>query len=280
MSNTIQITIHVNNENLRDELIAELSVLNYDAFEEKENELAAFIKEESFVAEALENILKNHKINYTKSLIEDQNWNALWESNFQPVIVDDFCAIRAAFHKPFEDTEHEIIITPKMSFGTGHHATTFMMISQMRHIDFKDKQVADFGTGTGVLSILAEKLGSNSVWAIDNDEWSIDNAKENIEVNGCKNIIIEKADGFKPKQKFDIILANINRNIILENMKTLLGGLDDTGKLLLSGLLKNDEAEVTAAFMQTGFQHNFTIERNGWVCILLDKDNTHVSMHI
>lgn len=271
MKNTIQITINVTDESLRDELIAKLSTLNYDAFEEKENELAAFIQEESFEAEALENILRVHKVNYLKLLIEDQNWNALWESNFHPVIVDDFCVIRAEFHEPFADIEHEIIITPKMSFGTGHHATTFMMISEMRHIDFKGKQVADFGTGTGVLAILAEKLGSKYVWAIDNDDWSIDNSKENTERNGCKNVIVEKADGFKPKQKFEVILANINRNIILQNVDNLFDASNVKSQLLLSGLLKDDEADVVSAFMQKGFQLISTSERNGWICILLNK---------
>jgi len=159
-----------------------------------------------------------------------------------------------------------------MSFGTGHHATTYMMISEMRQIDCKNKQVADFGTGTGVLAILAEKLGSKYVWAIDNDDWSIDNAKENIEKNDCKNIIIEKADGFNPKQPFDIILANINRNIILENIENIYSGLNNNGKLLLSGLLRGDEAEVAFSFAEKGFQHISTAEKKGWICILFSKE--------
>jgi len=271
MENTIQITIAVNDENVRDELIARLSIVQYDAFEEKENELAAFIKEESFDAQVLENILNDYEVNYTKSFIKDQNWNALWETNFQPVIVDDFCAIRAEFHKPFLNKKHEIIITPKMSFGTGHHATTYMMISEMRNVNLKEKQVADFGTGTGVLAILAEKLGSKYVWATDNDDWSIDNAKENIVKNGCANIIIEKADGFNPKLQFDVILANINRNIILENVENIYSGLNDNGKLLISGLLRGDEAEVAFSFEEKGFQHILTVERNRWICVLFVK---------
>lgn len=271
MKNTVQITIDVNDENVRNELIAMLSRIHYDAFEEKENELAAFIEEEFFEVEVLERILTSYKVNYTKSLIYDKNWNAVWESNFQPVIIDDFCGIRAEFHKPFTDKEHEIIITPKMSFGTGHHATTYMMISEMRHLDFKEKQVADFGTGTGVLAILAEKLGSKYVWAIDNDDWSIENARENIEKNGCVNIIIENNDGFHSKQKFDIILANINRNIILENVENLVVGLHGKGKLLLSGLLEDDEKDIISAFTQKSFQHISTTKKNNWICILFDK---------
>lgn len=272
MSNTIQILIAVHDETVKDELVARLSALSYDAFEEKENELNAFIKEELFDKEVLENALQKSQVKYTQSFIKDQNWNALWESNFHPVVIDDFCAIRAEFHKPFLNIQYEIVITPKMSFGTGHHATTYMMISEMRNIDFKNKLVADFGTGTGVLAILAEKLGSSQVWAIDNDDWSIANAKENIENNSCASIIVEKEDGFNPKQKFDIILANINRNIILENVENLCSCLNSNGKLLLSGLLKADEADVILAFRQKGFYHISTTDRNGWICILSDKE--------
>jgi len=273
MKNTIQITIDVNDKNVRDELIAVLSGVQYDAFEENENELAAFIDGESFDAEITAEILLHYKLDYKQSVIKDQNWNALWESNFQPVIVDDFCAVRASFHTSFTDKEHEIIITPKMSFGTGHHATTYMMISEMRHLDFNGKQVADFGTGTGVLAILAEKLGSKYVWAIDNDDWSIENSRENIENNNCTKIEIEKADGFEPKQKFDIILANINKNIILQNADNLCAGLSEKGEILLSGLLTTDEADVIATFGQKGLQHISTKHRNGWICILLALRN-------
>ena len=272
MKNTIQIIIKVKNDDLRGQLIAQLSVLNYDAFEEKENELQAYIEEAVFDAEALEKILCNYNLIYTKSIIKDQNWNALWESDFPPVIVDDFCAVRAASHTPFTDKEYEIIITPKMTFGTGHHATTNMMISEMRHINFKEKSIADFGTGTGVLAILAEKLGSKYVWAIDNDAWSIENSKENTDTNNCKNIVVEKADGFNPKQPFDIILANINRNIIIKNSENLMAGLVKNGKLLLSGLLENDESKVISAFTDKGFLHISTTKKNGWICILLNKE--------
>ena len=269
MKNTIQISIPAKEQNLRDELVAQLTDIQYDAFEEKETELHAFIKEEAFAAEALESILSTYNLSYVKSIINDQNWNIFWESNFPPVVVENFCAIRAEFHKPFSNIQHEIVITPKMSFGTGHHATTYMMISKMKDIDFAAKQVADFGTGTGVLAILAERLSAKFILAIDNDDWSIDNAKENIERNGCANIKIETAEGFHPNQKFDIILANINKNIILHNADNLVSGLDDQGKLLLSGLLKKDENDVVSAFVQKGLQPVFTFEKNNWICMLL-----------
>jgi len=271
MTDTLQITISVNDDDIREELIARLSVINFDAFEEKETALAAFVDEKKFNSIQLENILAAYGVSYTKEIIKDQNWNALWESNFQPVIIDDFCAIRAEFHKPFFNIEHEIIITPKMSFGTGHHATTYLMIGEMRHLDFIKKQVADFGTGTGVLAILAEKLGSPYVQAIDNDDWSIENSKENIERNGCKNIKIEKDGGFYSNNKFDIILANINKNIIMQNAENLVSGLLPKGKLLLSGLLSEDENDIVSAFEQKGLHRISAKEKNNWICILLDK---------
>lgn len=266
MKNTIQITIEVGEGSVRDELIAALAQLHYEAFEERENELDAFIEEAFFDAEILIEIFSRYKVNYKKTIIKDQNWNALWESNFKPVIVDDFCVVRASFHQPFTNIKHEIVITPKMSFGTGHHATTYMMLSEMRHLNFLEKQVADFGTGTGVLAILAEKLGSKNILAIDNDDWSIENSRENIENNNCSRIKIEKADGFFVKQKFDIILANINKNIILQNAENFSSCLNEKGEMLLSGLLAADEADVIAAFVQKGFQHISTVQRNGWIC--------------
>lgn len=274
MKRTVAIAIPVKDEALRDELIAQLSLLHYDAFEEKDDALVAFINETDFNVESLDVLVAQYALDYSQDIIEDQNWNALWESNFDPVVVDDFCAIRADFHAPFTDKKHEIIITPKMSFGTGHHATTYMMISEMSKIDFADKAVADFGTGTGVLAILAEKLGSKSVWAIDIDEWSIENAKENVEKNGCTGVVIEQRDSFDPPQKFDVVLANINKNVILANVSGLLFGLQTEGRLLLSGLLKEDETDIVTAFTSVGLVHLSTVERNRWICILLSTGGT------
>jgi ribosomal protein L11 methyltransferase len=272
MNNTIQVTIEVADQNLREELIARLSTLNFDAFEEKEQQLEAFIQENQFDENKLIKVLNDYKIDYKVNIIADQNWNALWESNFQPVVVDDFCAIRAHFHAPFTDISYEIVITPKMSFGTGHHATTYLMISEMRKLDFKNNSVADFGTGTGILAILADKLGSEKVWAIDYDDWSIENAKENVARNACNNIIIEQLDSFSGEIKFDIILANINKHVILENANGLFFGLNKEGKLLLSGLLKEDEADIVLVFTRKGLTHVSTVEKNNWICLLFQYD--------
>ncbi|HEX8460413.1 MAG TPA: 50S ribosomal protein L11 methyltransferase [Segetibacter sp.] len=272
MNNTIQVTIAIDDNHLREEVIAQLTTLQFDAFEEKEHQLEAFIKEEKFDSKALSEILLPYNLTGNSIIIEEQNWNALWESNFQPVVVDSFCAIRADFHPPFTNVAHEIIITPKMSFGTGHHATTYMMISQMQNIDFRHKQVADFGTGTGILAILAEQLGSERVWAIDYDYWSIENSKENISRNCCKKVVIENKDRFLTDQKFDIILANINKHVILNNVQGIFCSLNKKGKLVISGLLKDDRDDIISAFSSRGLQYISTADRNNWICLLFENN--------
>ena len=199
--------------------------------------------------------------------MDEQNWNAVWEQNFQPVIVEDFCAVRAHFHAPISNVQHEIIITPKMSFGTGHHATTYMMMQQMRSIDFRDKTVFDFGTGTGILAILAEKLGAAKITAIDVDDWSIENAKENFERNGCNRISVSLSSKL-PQDQFDIALANINRNVILQYMEQLLTIVKQEGLVLFSGLLAADEEDISKAAEQSGLRKTKRLERGGWISLL------------
>ena len=205
-----------------------------------------------------------------KSIIEETNWNQVWESNFEPVVVDDFVSVRAEFHKPEKNPAHEIIITPKMSFGTGHHATTYMMIEQMRDLDFKDKEVFDFGTGTGILAILAHKMGAGRVEAIDVDEWSIDNARENFDRNGCTKCEVTLST-IIPNKHFDIILANINRNVLLQYASSLNAATKDAAYLLLSGLMIDDEGDITKEFMQQGFRLVKQSQRNNWICLLFAK---------
>lgn len=244
MSNFIQITFADLLPEQRDLLIAQLAEAGYEGFEEGEQELKAFIPQENYDKTLLGEIAYKYQLSFTEQLIPGQNWNADWESNFQPVIVDNFVAIRAGFHAPVAGVEQEIIITPKMSFGTGHHATTYMMIAQMRALDFMGKRVLDFGTGTGILAILAEKMGAGEVLALDHDDWSIANAAENIAGNRCERIRLLKADTPAFAGPFGMILANINKNVILENFPALAGLLSADGTLLLSGLLEEDETEI------------------------------------
>jgi len=182
------------------------------------------------------------------------------------VIVDDFVAVRADFHKPVAGVTHEIVVTPKMSFGTGHHATTLMMLQQMREVDFKDKRVLDFGTGTGLLAILAERLGAKKIIAIDNDDWSIENAKENIKNNGCSSIMLQKADSPQMDETFDIVLANINRNVIVGNFHFLTSQLAMGGTLLLSGILKEDGDVIFHKTDEYSLHIIQTSVRDNWLC--------------
>ena len=249
-------------------IIALLSEADYTGFEEAENSLKAYVNVDAFDEAVLKELALANNVNYTLQKIEEQNWNAVWESNFEPVTINDFVAIRAHFHEPISNVAHEIIITPKMSFGTGHHATTSMMIEQMQGIDFNNKSVFDFGTGTGILAILAEKLGAKNVLAADNDDWSINNAAENIANNNCDKIALLKVDDADVKGKYDIILANINKNIILDNFSKLTSRLNSSSFLLLSGILITDENDLLQVAMAAGLKHLKTLQKLQWSCML------------
>lgn len=265
MESTIQLSFILADQDQKDLLIAQLSNLEFDAFEETETGLNAFIAADSFDENAVKDLVQD--LVYSQTTIDKQNWNQVWESNFEPVQVDNFVGIRAGFHQPMEGVEHEIVITPKMSFGTGHHATTYLVMNAMRHLNFKGKTVLDFGSGTGILAILAEKLGAQSILAIDNDDWCIENSIENLAINQTHNIQVAKADSAALTEAFDLVLANINKHIILENMLHLKNALALGGTILLSGLLEEDEADIIKAAAQNGWKHLFTQTRNGWIVL-------------
>jgi len=269
--NYIQAVISTTTEEQKEIVIALLSEAGFEGFEELQNSVKAYINEDDFDEEQLRSIINQLQLSYETAVIPKQNWNALWESNFQPVTVDDFVAVRADFHDPIKGVTHEIVITPKMSFGTGHHATTYMMMQQMRELDFTNKIVFDFGTGTGILAILAEKLGAKEVYAVDNDEWGIKNAEENIRTNNCSNVQIKLADSIEAKPGgYDIILANINRNIILANLHHLIHNLKSGGYLLLSGLLQEDEVDVLHAIKKYNVIHQLTKTKDKWISLLFN----------
>lgn len=267
MSQYIQIEFQPVQKGQSDLIIAALALIGFEGFEEGDNYLKAFIPAIELNEADLNEVASRYQISFSKTVIEETNWNAVWESNFQPVIVDDFVCIRADFHAPVSGVEQEIVITPKMSFGTGHHATTFMMIQQMREIDFKNKTVFDFGTGTGVLAILAEKLGAAKVYAVDNDEWSILNTHENLARNKAERIKVEKIEVLKKMQQFDVVLANINRNVILDNFKTIKTMLLPAGTVLFSGLLEEDEQIITERASGLSFILNKKLVYNNWISL-------------
>lgn len=271
MSTTIQVSIEVADEAVKDIMIAELADLGFDGFEETETGLFSYIDSAKFdmeVTAGLADLAAQHGATYSSNAIDKQNWNALWESNFEPVLVDDFVGVRANFHEPFNgQVEHDIVITPKMSFGTGHHGTTYSVMQLMRGIDFKGQSVFDFGTGTGLLAILAHKLGASYVLGVDNDDWCIENASENIVVNNTQSIEIEKVNDANLNKKFNIIIANINKNIILDNLAFLAEATVPGGVVLLSGLLVEDEPEIEAACTALGWKHQETRTRNNWIAL-------------
>jgi ribosomal protein L11 methyltransferase len=253
-------------------LIALLSDIGYEGFEETKTELYAYIGNEAFNKAELDETISLPGIRYETEAIPSQNWNALWESNFQPVIVADFCTIRAHFHDIAVSTPYDIVITPKMSFGTGHHATTQQMIIQMKDIPFEGRSVLDFGTGTGVLAILAEMLGAAHITAIDNDEWSVENTEENIVRNNCDYITVSKGSlEIIEERGFDIILANINRHILVEYMTLLFKKTNAGGKLLVSGLLTTDKEIMLKAAGGQGFSVLRYTEQDNWISILFGK---------
>lgn len=248
-------------------IIAILADMGFEGFEEYENGVKAFIEASKFDQPALDAFANNAEFPYTESIIEQQNWNAAWESSFEPVVINNFAAVRAGFHQPVKDVQYEIIITPKMSFGTGHHATTYLMIEQMSRLDFAGKSVLDFGTGTGVLAILAEKMGATNIVAIDNDDWSIDNANENIANNNATHIVLAKAETISTASRYDIILANINLNVILQNMEAIKSVCKAGTQVLLSGFLTSDEVKIKAALTDKGLAFSTVSEQKDWICI-------------
>ncbi|HSC52710.1 MAG TPA: 50S ribosomal protein L11 methyltransferase [Phnomibacter sp.] len=249
-------------------LIAQLSEWGMEGFEEQENTLIGGAKKGEIDELATDEFLKSRNVVFEKKEIINQNWNAIWESSFEPVLVNRFAAVRAHFHAPVPGIQHEIIITPKMSFGTGHHATTWLMIAAMDQMDFAGKKVLDFGTGTGVLAILADKLGATEVIGVDIDEWSIENAKENLEVNGTTHCSIFLADNIADYNGADILLANINRHILIEHMQSMKAVIQEQGTWLLSGLLDEDENLIIEKAAEVGMQWKQTNRRNGWISLI------------
>jgi ribosomal protein L11 methyltransferase len=254
--------------------------MNYEGFEEEGDLLKAYVSSNLYDQNELKTLAAKHNLSFSITEIENKNWNQLWESKFDPVIIDDashkapWVAIRADFHKPIKNVEHEIIITPKMSFGTGHHATTFMMIKMMSEINFTGKVVLDFGTGTGILAILSEKLGASKIVAIDNDDQSIRNASENFSSNNCTKIQLLEASSAEGDNQFDVILANIIKTVIKNNLQAFVKQLTPGGVILLSGLLEDDEQEILEVSMKNNLILKKKIKARNWICLqMINEQN-------
>lgn len=252
-------------------LIAELGYAGFESFVENEDGVTAYIQKEEWNENILEDvqILKSDEfeITFTFEDIEQTNWNEEWEKNFNPIVVDNVCSVRAPFHeKP--NTQYDIVIEPKMSFGTGHHETTHMMIQHILKNDFTDKSVLDMGCGTGVLAILAEFKGAKPIDAIDYDNWCYLNSLENVQRNTCEHITVLEGDaGLLVDKKYDIIIANINRNILLQDMATYVSCLNKNGQLFLSGFYNDDIPVIRAACEKHLLKFQEKLERNNWVAL-------------
>lgn len=256
-------------------LIAELGYLGFESFVEEEDGVTAYIPVEEYEEDLLAqvHILQSDEveISYSKEEIEKVNWNEEWEKNFTPIVVDDRCSIRATFH-PSAETEYEIVIDPKMSFGTGHHATTHLMIQHILNNDFTDKNVLDMGCGTGVLAILASMKGAHIVDAIDIDNWCYQNSLENVERNNCDNVSVEEGGAeLLEDRKYHIILANINRNILLRDLPVYVASLEDKGELYLSGFYEDDISAIRKSCEELGLKYVEHLERNNWVAVKFSK---------
>jgi ribosomal protein L11 methyltransferase len=270
--NHLQVTIPAADTALQEMLIALLSTIGYEGFEQQDDALQAFIPEAQFDAEALDQLLRQPPgLSYSTERLEERNWNEEWEKNFQPVQVEGFCAIRAHFHAPVPGVIHELVITPKMSFGTGHHATTYMMLQAMKDLDFQGRRVLDFGTGTGVLAILAERLGAGQILAIDNDDWSIDNASENVAANHCTRITVGKSDSIPAGEPFDVILANINKYVIVSQLAVMEQQLASKGVILLSGLLTIDIEDIENEAVKNNLSISLRMTKGSWICLQSEK---------
>lgn len=258
-------------------LQAEISEAGFDTFMEIENGFEAYAEQENFDKNILHEIQQRYSaltpLTFYQDKIEKKNWNEEWEKNYEPVIVDDRVIIRAGFHQPSKNYPHDIIITPKMSFGTGHHQTTHLMVKTQLEMDHANKVVMDAGCGTAVLAIMASKLGAKKIEAFDIDEWSVINGKENAEVNNCGNINIRqgKISDLTFEDDFDIILANINKNILLQEMHQYAAYLKPGGLLLLSGFYDQDIPDLLKSANQYSLTQVKSHEREKWVSLLLKK---------
>ncbi len=260
-----------------DILTNDLAVVGYESFIAIDNGLQAFIQHADFSEEQLKSILAIYqneaKISYRHKLIPNQNWNAAWESNFDPIEVDGICRIRAPFHLPDTNFKFEICIEPKMSFGTGHHETTYLMLQQLLSMNVKDKIVLDMGCGTAVLAILAAKLQAKAVTAIDNDAWSYENSVENCALNNNNEIEVKLGDAaLLADRKFDLIIANINRNILLQDMKSYAAALNENGDLLMSGFFDVDVPQLLEHAAALNLKFISKRVKNNWAMIQLQSN--------
>ncbi|HHG85452.1 MAG TPA: 50S ribosomal protein L11 methyltransferase [Bacteroidetes bacterium] len=273
--NHIKVSIELSDDQ-HETMMAILAEIGFYAFEENPGNLDAYILEADYNDAALQREVSRFfpklYLKRTVELILSKDWNAEWEKDFQPVRVENFCLVRPPFKPAEPGFSHEVIVFPKMAFGTGHHATTWLVIDQCSRMDFAGKRVLDMGCGTGVLGILACKLGAKEVTGIDIDVWSYENARENAELNQVEQFEVLQGDAEAiPEGCYDIILANINRNVLLADRDKYIAHLVSGGNLILSGIYNFDEAKLADHYQAGGLQQVLRKERNEWVMLAFEK---------
>lgn len=259
-------------------LMAQLLDLGFEAFEEKDRALDGYLKthlKSPGLLQQVQDLAHQFNCQWSERELEEENWNAQWEASFHPVQVGDFCGIRADFHPNFERVTHSITINPKMAFGTGHHETTHLVIEMMKDLPLSGKRVFDYGCGTGILAILASKMGAEDILAIDYDENATENAAENLKVNGVENISIATGE-LKDFQILpqDFILANINKPVLMMTIPSLTNLLSPEGILILSGIMKKDQSDIENLSHQSGLDTLEIKEKGDWLAIKYGRQTT------
>ena len=265
-------------EEIAEILIAELGELDYESFTQSEDAVEAYIQAPLFDMKEVEQLSINQlpnapfKLSYSNKTIASQDWNALWESNFSPVIISDQVVIRASFHTDTPKVPYDIVIDPKMSFGTGHHSTTSLMVQSILELDLEGKSVLDMGCGTSLLAILASKRNAEKVDAIDIDEWPYTNSLENIKNNKADNVSVFLGDATLLEGKqYDVVLANINRNILLNDMKHYVACLPQNGELVMSGFYTEDLKHIKEEAEKNNLEYiSHKVDLN-WVAVRFSK---------
>lgn len=264
-------------EPYREILIAELSEVGYDSFLETDEGFDAYIQEDLFDRNAYQQVIDQYQdaasLQVTEAIMPKVNWNEEWEKNYDPIEVGDQVYVRASFHQPRPEFKYGILINPKMSFGTGHHATTYLMLSHQLTIDHSGKRILDIGSGTGILAIMAHQLGAKVIEAFDIDEWCVENGNENFDLNGMLNVRMGMGTvrEVKPQGEFDIVLANINKNVLLDEMEVYATLVKTNGHLLLSGFYEHDVLDIAEKAFKFGFVEKEVQTKDDWTALILEK---------
>ncbi len=270
-----KITISTSDEAHQEIIIAFADSIGIDAIEQTNDSLIIHSEKKELIEQLTTQLIEldlSTEDDLIKETIKNQNWNATWEKSFTPIVINNFCAVRASFHESPKNVAHEIIINPELAFGTGHHETTYMMIDQMSDMPLLDKSIFDYGCGTAILSILAEKLGASHIFGIDIEDQAIECAQNCVELNGSKNIRLEVGTlDIVPVLEYDIILANINKGVLMNSGEGLSQRCAPGGFLLLSGILKGDDPKVIHYYREYGFDYKRIMYKGEWSSILMKK---------